>query len=109
MRNTDFTYYLAILRRRLWMVLLLFAITTSVILVWALTQKPVYSAGVRLQVIPMEAEQVTLYSAVRTADTDVIDLIGYQFLQTVQSGAVTWRTIAPVSYTDLTLPTIYSV
>ncbi len=102
MRNTevpvvsgaDFTWYLAILRRRLWMVLLLFAITTSVILVWALTQKPVYSAGVRLQVIPMEAEQVTLYSAVHTTDTDVIDLIGYQFLQTVQSGAVTWRTIA---------------
>jgi uncharacterized protein involved in exopolysaccharide biosynthesis len=76
------------------MILLIFAVTMTVILVSALTAGPVYSAAVRLQVIPMEAEQVALYSPIRTTGADIIDLTAYQFMQTVRSGTIAWRTIA---------------
>ena len=51
----------AIIWKRMWMIVLLFAVTMIVILFGALTAKPVYEAAVRLQVIPMESEQVGLY------------------------------------------------
>jgi len=97
MRDNDFGHYWQIIRRRSWMILLLFAVTMTVILVRALTTKPVYSAGVRLQVIPMESEQITLYSPLKTTSTDVIDEIGYQFVQAVANGSTAWRTIAALN------------
>jgi uncharacterized protein involved in exopolysaccharide biosynthesis len=91
--------YVAILWKRLWMIVLLFAVTMTVILLSALSAKPVYEAQVRLQVIPMESEQVGLYSEVRGSPIDPIDLTASQFSQVVKSGAVAWRTIAQLGLT----------
>jgi len=93
MPNNSVSQYLAILRRRGWMILLLFAITMTVILVSGLTAKPLYQSAIRLQIIPVEPEQVALYSPVRATTGDVIDLIGYQFNQMVRSSKIAWRTI----------------
>jgi uncharacterized protein involved in exopolysaccharide biosynthesis len=86
------------------LILLLFAVTMTVILAGALSAKPVYQAAVRLQVIPMESEQVGLYGPIRTSTTtDVIDLAAYQFTQVVRSGPIAWRTIAQLGLnTDAT-------
>ena len=87
--------YGIILWKRLWIIVLLFAVTMSVILVSAVTAKPAYEAAVRLQVIPMESEQVGLYSTIKgSPDSDPIDLTAFQFSQIVRSGSVGWRTIA---------------
>ncbi|MCX6031099.1 MAG: hypothetical protein NT169_17600 [Chloroflexi bacterium] len=91
MQTSDLTQYLAIFRKRLWMILLLFAVTMTVILVQALTAKPIYSAAVRLQIIPMESEQVALYSQSSGASTT--DLTAYLFIQEVRGGTTAWRTI----------------
>ncbi len=91
--------YVAILWKRLWMIVLLFAVTMSVLLWGALNAKPVYEAAVRLQVIPMESEQVGLYGPIRGSTTDPVDLTGAQFSQVVQSGTVAWRTIAQLGLT----------
>lgn len=91
--------YVAILWKRLWMIVLLFAVTMTVILLSALSARPIYEAEVRLQVIPMESEQVGLYSEVRGSQIDPIDLTASQFSQVVKSGAVAWRTIAQLGLT----------
>jgi len=90
----------AIIWKRMWMIVLLFAVTMIVILLGTLTAKPVYEAAVRLQVIPMESEQVGLYGPVRSNPTsDPIDLTAFQFSQIVRSGPVAWRTIAQLGLT----------
>ena len=93
MQNNTLGQYIAILRKRLWMILLLFALTMIVVLASALTAKPVYQSAVRLQVIPVESEQVALYSPIRSTTGDVIDLIGYQFDQMLRSSKIAWQTI----------------
>jgi uncharacterized protein involved in exopolysaccharide biosynthesis len=97
MENDSLSRYLAIIRKRAWMILLIFAVTMVVILVSAFTAKPVYQAAVRLQVIPVEPEQVALYSPARTPSSDVIDLIGFQFDQVVRSSKIAWQTINQLS------------
>lgn len=87
--------YLAILRKRLWLILLTFAVTMTVILFGALTSKPVYQAAVRLQVIPTEFQSVDLYNLVRpSTETDVVNLTAFQFSQVVRSSRIAWQTIA---------------
>ncbi len=92
MQTNDFSRYLAILCKRIWMILLLFAITMIVIMINALTAKPVYQAAVRLQIIPVESEQVALYSPTSTSG-DSTELITFQFSQIVRSSKIAWRTI----------------
>jgi uncharacterized protein involved in exopolysaccharide biosynthesis len=107
MENDGLSRYLAILRKRAWMILLIFAVTMTAILISALTAKPVYQAAVRLQVIPVESEQVTLYSQARTPSTDVIDLIGFEFNQLVRSSTIAWRTISQLGL-DMSAETLLS-
>ena len=93
MQDDGFGRYLAILRKRAWMILLIFAVTMTVILVGALRARPVYQAAVRLQVIPVESEQVALYSPARTSTSDVVDLISFQFDQLLRGSKIAWQTI----------------
>ena len=81
--RSDFSRQLAIFRKRLWMIVLLFAVTLVVILVQALSAPPVYRATVRLQVIPMESEQVALYGQ-PPVGADV-DLTAFVFREVVRS------------------------
>ncbi len=89
--KSDFGRQLAIFRKRLWMIALLFAVTMVVILVQALSAPPVYRATVRLQVIPMESEQVALYGQPPVGAN--VDLTAFVFREVVRSGTVAWRTI----------------
>ncbi|MCX7707433.1 MAG: Wzz/FepE/Etk N-terminal domain-containing protein [Anaerolineae bacterium] len=89
--KSDFGHQLAVFRKRLWMIVLLFAVTMVVILVQALSAPPVYRATVRLQVIPMESEQVALYGQPPVGAN--VDLTAFVFREVVRSGSVAWRTI----------------
>lgn len=89
--KSDFSPQLTVFRKRLWMIMLLFAVTMIVILAQALFAPPTYRATVRLQVIPMESEQVALYGQ-PPAGSDV-DLTAFVFREAVRSGTVAWRTI----------------
>lgn len=89
--KSDFSQQLTVFRKRLWMIVLLFAVTMIVILAQALFAPPTYRATVRLQVIPMESEQVALYGQ-PPAGSDV-DLTAFVFREAVRSGTVAWRTI----------------
>ena len=60
-KRMNLNRFWAVIWKRMWMIVLLFAVTMIVILFGALSAKPVYEAAVRLQVIPMESEQVGLY------------------------------------------------
>jgi uncharacterized protein involved in exopolysaccharide biosynthesis len=91
MQTSSLSQYLNIFRKRLWMILLLFAVTMTVILIQALTAKPVYSAAIRLQVIPLETEQVSLYSPSQQSSS--VDVTAYVFNETVRSSTIAWRTI----------------
>lgn len=90
-RKGDFGQQLAVFRKRLWMIMLLFAVTMIVILAQALFAPPTYRATVRLQVIPMESEQVALYGQPPAASD--VDLTAFVFREAVRSGTVAWRTI----------------
>ncbi len=87
----DFGQQLAVFRKRLWMIVLLFAVTMVVILVQALSAPPTYRATVRLQVIPLESEQVALYGQPPAGAN--VDLTAFVFREVVRSGTVAWRTI----------------
>lgn len=92
MRSSDLSSIFAILRKRLWMILLLFAVTMTVILIGALNTAAVYQSAVRLQVIPVERAQVALYGPARSEASDV-ELISFQFSQVIKTSRIAWRTI----------------
>ncbi len=89
--KSDFGQQLAVFRKRLWMIVLLFAVTMIAILAQALSAPPTYRATVRLQVIPMESEQVALYGQPPAGAN--VDLTAFVFREVVSSGTVAWRTI----------------
>jgi len=95
MKTNDFWRYVAILRKRLWVILLLFAATMIMILAYVWTTPPTYSASMLLQVIPLEPVEVPLFTRTSTVSTaDINDLIMFQFETAVRSQTVALRTIA---------------
>ncbi len=95
METTSFWTYLAVLRKRLWVILLLFAATMVIILGRDWLRPPVYQSSLVLQVLPLEPEEVTLYTRLGTSSqSDVIDLIFYQFSYLVRSAQIAQQTQA---------------
>lgn len=86
--------YVRIVRKRWWVVALLFVATIAVILVNALREKPVYRAYVKLQVIAPESQEVSLFTTIRTVTTDE-EIVGVQvqFDSALHSYYVAWQTI----------------
>ena len=86
--------YIRIVRKRWWIVALLFVATIAVILVNAFREKPVYRAYVKLQVIAPESQEVSLFTTVRTVTTDE-EIVGVQvqFDAALHSYYVAWQTI----------------
>jgi uncharacterized protein involved in exopolysaccharide biosynthesis len=92
--ETNFWTYLAVLRRRFWVILLLLAATMAVILGRAWTAPPAYRSSTVLQVIPLEPEEVTLYTRLNTVSSaDTIDLIVFQFENLVRNARVAQATL----------------
>ena len=90
--------YLQIIRKRWWVVVLLFVATIAVILVNALRETPVYRAYVKLQVIAPESEEVSLFTAIRSTSTDEeIVAVEVQFDAALHSYYVAWQTINDLS------------
>lgn len=93
--ETNFWTYLAVLRRRFWVILLLLAATMAVILGRAWTTPAAYRSSTQLQALPLEPEEVTLYTRLNTVSPDTtIDLILFQFENLVRSPRIAQRTIA---------------
>jgi uncharacterized protein involved in exopolysaccharide biosynthesis len=95
METTSFWTYLAVLRKRLWVILLLFAATMIIILGRDWLTPPGYQSSLVLQALPLEPEEVTLYTRLGTSSqSDVIDLIVYQFSYLVRSTQMAQQTKA---------------
>lgn len=94
METGSFWRYLAVIRKRLWLILLLFAATMVVILVRAWSTPPTYRSSLTLQVIPLEPEEVTLFSrAATTSIADLNDLTLFQFTNALRDSSVALRAI----------------
>jgi uncharacterized protein involved in exopolysaccharide biosynthesis len=86
--------YLAVIRKRLWIILLLFAATMVIILVRAWSMPPVYRSSLTLQVIPLEPEEVTLFTRTNTISmADLNDLTLFQFTNAARRSSVALRAI----------------
>jgi uncharacterized protein involved in exopolysaccharide biosynthesis len=87
--------YLAALKRRFWVILLLLAATMAVVLGRAATTPPAYRSSAVLQVLPLEPEEVTLYTRQNAvAPSDAIDLIVFQFGNLLRSARMAQRTLS---------------
>jgi uncharacterized protein involved in exopolysaccharide biosynthesis len=101
--ETNFWTYLAVFKRRFWVILLLLAATMAVILGRAWTTPPAYQSSTVLQIIPLEPEEVTLYTRLNTVSpSDTIDLIVFQFINLVKSTRIAQQTL---SQTGVNMPT----
>jgi len=90
--------YLRIIKKRWWLILLLFVATIGVILYSSLREKPVYRAYVKLQVIAAESQEVSLFSTIRSTGTDEeIVAVQVQFDAALHSYYVAWQTINDLS------------
>jgi uncharacterized protein involved in exopolysaccharide biosynthesis len=95
MESSSIWRYLAVIRKRLWVILLLFAATMVIILVRAWSTPPVYQSSLTLQVIPLEPEEVTLFTRTNAMSTsDLNDLTLFQFSNAARSASVALRAIA---------------
>ena len=84
----------AIIRRRLWLILLLFVATMAVVAFSALGSEPRYRAFVKLQVIAIEQEAVTLFSQQRNVGTtEQILATEGDFIAVLVDSRIAWQTV----------------
>ncbi|PKO24166.1 MAG: hypothetical protein CVU38_00320 [Chloroflexi bacterium HGW-Chloroflexi-1] len=95
METTSFWTYIAILKKRLWVILLLFAATMTIILGCDWLSPPIYQSSLVLQLLPLEPEEVTLYTRLNTATaSDIVNQIFFQFSYLVRSSKIAQQTQA---------------
>jgi uncharacterized protein involved in exopolysaccharide biosynthesis len=91
---TEILTYLRIIRKRWWIIALLFVATMAVVLYLSFREKPVYRAYVRLQVIATESQDVSLFTTARSTGTsEAIVSVQVQFDSALHSYYVAWQTI----------------
>jgi uncharacterized protein involved in exopolysaccharide biosynthesis len=94
----DFWIYLNIIRKRLWLTILLFLVTIGVILSVSMTAKPVYRATVRLQVLATDSSDISLFDQYRTVNVvSEIQQAQNDFNRALKSGFVAWKTVADLN------------
>ena len=87
--------YLAVLRKWLWLILLIFAGTMAFILVRAWQTPPAYRSTISVQIIPLEASEVPLYARLNNySPFDNVDLVLTQFSAAVRSPIIAQHTIS---------------
>jgi uncharacterized protein involved in exopolysaccharide biosynthesis len=105
---TDVWVYLNIIRKRLWLIVLLFLVTVGVILAITYTAKPRYRATVRLQVMASDSSDVALFSTAKSSTTaDQVLQAQNDFIRALKSGFVAWQTIADLNL-DVGAPDLLS-
>ena len=94
MSGQDLLMYLKIVRKRLWVVALLVAVTMGTIMAVFLTSKPAYSASVRFLVTAPPSGAVSLYGGVREpTKREEIAWTRANFIEVLRSGVVAWQTV----------------
>ena len=90
--------YGAILRRWLWLILLLAVVTVAVITYRSSTAPPVYQAMVELQVIAQEPEEVSLFTPLRgTGTEEEMRAVRGEFINILNSPSIARQTIAELN------------
>ena len=100
MQGNDLRGILNILRKRLWLILLLFVGTMAVVAATSLRAPVRYRATTTVQVISVDPEEVSLFSQQRTVGvTERILAVQSAFMNVLQDPRTAWQTIG-----DLRLP-----
>jgi len=95
---SDIVSYIQVIRRRWWVIAILFGCTMAVVLVSSITTKPTYRAQVRLQVLAAESQEIYLFSQFKsTATADELRAAQSDFVRQLRSPAVAWQTIADLN------------
>lgn len=98
MQDSDFLRAIRIIRKRLWLIVLIFLVTMGAIFYTQLTAGEVYQAAVRLQVLAVEPGEVGLFSTFRAQGTsDEIIATQNEFIAVLQAGFVAWETVAELN------------
>ena len=93
--NQELSSYLQIVTRRWWLILLLPAVTAIVILALSGTSDSEYMAYTRLQILPVDSQEVPLFSQTRfVASSEQIQAVHDEFYDVVRLPSVAWKTIA---------------
>jgi capsular polysaccharide biosynthesis protein len=93
--NQEFTSYLRIIARRWWLLILLPAVTAAVILALSTVVQPQYTSSVKLQILPIDPQEVSLFSKTRTtATSEQVQAVHDEFYDAVRLPSVAWETIA---------------
>jgi len=110
---SELSGYLQIIAKRLWLIALLVVVTVSGIYYVESTRPPKYQAMVRLQVLAVESEDVTLFTPLRQAVSDeLIRRTEEEFINVLRNREVAWeaaRVINAESQTSLTADDIIDV
>lgn len=94
MERTFGTYW-SVLKRRFWVILLLVAATMAVVLIRAAITPPLYRSSMRLQIIPLEPGEVTLYTRMDTvSSSDTISYIYFDFSELLKTPRMAQLTLA---------------
>ncbi len=87
--------YWSVLKRRFWVILLLVVATMAVVLVRAALTPPQYRSSMRLQIIPLEPEEVTLYARMDTvSSSDTVSFIYFDFSGLLKTPRMAQLTLA---------------
>ncbi len=90
--------YVDIVIKRLWLIALLLVVTVGGIYVVASSQPPKYQTTVRLQILGVEPDAVTLFTPVRQVPTaQQLDRIGADFINVLRNRDVAWKTARQVN------------
>ncbi len=93
--NQEFTSYFRIIARRWWLLILLPVVTAAVILALSTVVQPQYTSSVRLQVLPIDPQEVSLFSNIRSMSTsEQVQAVHDEFYDAVRLPSVAWKTIA---------------
>jgi uncharacterized protein involved in exopolysaccharide biosynthesis len=88
MEINEFLTYINVIRKRLWLILLLMIVTIGIIVAMVLAEPPVYRATVRLQVVTSDP----LFSSVTTTDEELIAARN-DYAEALMTYHVAWKTI----------------
>ncbi len=93
--DNEFLNTLAVVRRRAWLIVLLVAVTVGVILYLGLTTPPSYQARVRLRVLTVETDTVTLFApSSYVPGREQIIATREEFFSFLRGRNIAWKTIA---------------
>lgn len=93
--DQEFSAYIHIITRRWWLLLLLPLVTIVVILALSSTSQDEYISYTRLQILPVDPSEVSLFTPTRfTTSSEQVQTIQDEFWEVFMSKAIARRTIA---------------